>query len=118
MDQVPQYNNYGFNPVLNKNEWIMGAKIPGQPEIYALDISDFQFSTRNHETWWVDDVNSVHQFAFVQYLESIFNDQLGLVISFLGIKTGKEIVRFYYDDIRSIDEIKMISGYEVIPITD
>ena len=54
------------------------------------------------------------QFAFVNN----FNYQPGVIISFIGIKLNKEIVRFYYEDVKSLDEINKISAYKVSPIVN
>ena len=38
------------------------------------------------------------------------------IISFIGIKPQNEIVRFYYEDIKSLEEINKISEYKVTSI--
>ena len=57
----------------------------------------------------------MNQFAFVNKL-NIINNITGLVISFIGIKPQNEIVRFYYDDKKRLEEINKISEYKVSPI--
>ena len=72
-----------------------------------------------------------NQFSFVKKLKSkLLNNVSGLVISFIphyyenskkkrkknNIYEDKELVRFYYGDIRDINEINKISEYKVIPI--
>lgn len=39
----------------------------------------------------------------------------GLAISFVGLKLNESIVKIYYDDLRSLEEINKIEGYKVIP---
>ena len=51
-------------------------------------------------------------------LNNIINNQNGVVISFIGIKPQNEIVRFYYEDIKSLEEINKISEYKVSPIVN
>jgi hypothetical protein len=57
----------------------------------------------------------VNQFTFVSKLNNIINSQSGVIISFIGIKPKNEIVRFYYEDIKSLEEINKITEYKVIP---
>ena len=64
-----------------------------------------------------------NQFAFVNNLDMIFRRRLfdhmvGLLISFTGITPQKEIVRFYYEDIKTLEEINKISEYKVSPIVN
>lgn len=40
--------------------------------------------------------------------------KVGIVISFIGINEKTELVRFYYDDMRSINEINKITEYKII----
>ena len=61
----------------------------------------------------------------------MLNSVPGVVISFIpyyyenskkrkkkknNINEDKELVRFYYEDIRNIDEINKISEYKILPI--
>ena len=64
------------------------------------------------------DIFFVDQFAFVKKLNNIINSQSGVIISFIGIKPQNEIVRFYYEDIKSLEEINKISEYKVSPIAN
>lgn len=38
----------------------------------------------------------------------------GLVISFAGINAGTKVVQFKFDDVKSLDEIKQMSKYEIL----
>lgn len=38
----------------------------------------------------------------------------GLVISFAGINAGTKVMQFKFDDVKSLDEIKQISKYEIL----
>ncbi|NCU31731.1 MAG: hypothetical protein EOM23_02080 [Candidatus Moranbacteria bacterium] len=59
----------------------------------------------------------IEQFSFVKNLKPmLLNNQLGLVISFIpNTKEGEEIVRFYYNDLRDINEINKITEYKALP---
>lgn len=46
------------------------------------------------------------------------SQSINKIISFIGIKPQNEIVRFYYEDIKSLEEINKISEYKVSPIVD
>ena len=65
--------------------------------------------------WGRINYDFVDQFAFVKKLNNIINTQSGVIISFIGIITQNEIVRFYYEDIKSLEEINKITEYKVIP---
>lgn len=71
-------------------------------------------SAKDH--WGRINYDFVDQFAFVKKLNNIINSQSGVIISFIGIKPQNEIVRFYYEDIKSLEEINKISEYKVLPI--
>jgi hypothetical protein len=71
-----------------------------------------QFGSSNSAEDFLD------QFAFVKKFKDIINSTPGVIISFIGIKPQNEIVRFYYEDIKSLDEINKISEYKVSPIVD
>jgi hypothetical protein len=75
----------------------------------------------------------VNQFEFVKQLEDQMFEgtweqtgalgkfdasgkQSGLIISFIGIEPNKEVAKFYYNDIKTLDEINKISEYTVSPI--
>lgn len=57
-----------------------------------------------------------NEFAFVKKLKDIGRQQTGVAISFIGVYSRKEVVRFYYEDILSLAEINKIKEYKVIPI--
>ena len=84
--------NCGFHPILDYKKLI------------SLNINEFHIPYNILKD----------QFAFVNN----FNYQPGVIISFIGIKLNKEIVRFYYEDVKSLDEINKISAYKVSPIVN
>ena len=76
----------------------------------------------------------IEQFAFVHELsllegrvydwsgglggQYVYGPKAGLALSFLSVKNlNEELLRFYYDDIRSLEEIQNISEYTVKPIS-
>ena len=62
-------------------------------------------------------VNNFQKDQMIQYQDrSELVIITGMVISFIPSYWGKEIVRFYYDDIRDISQIKRITEYKVSPI--
>ena len=77
--------------------------------VKSIDLTKFQAFHSEHGR--SKDIYFVDQFEFVKKIKN----EPGLVISFIGIKSNKEIVRFYYDDIKSLDEIRRINGYKIIP---
>ena len=72
----------------------------------------------NFQTELNDNKLFVDQFSFVKQFNNIINNQSGVLISFIGIKPQNEIVRFYYEDIKTLEEINKISEYKVSPIVD
>ena len=59
-----------------------------------------------------------HKFSFVNGFDSVIDNKLGLVISFIenseeDPNLPTEIVRFYYEDIRTINEIEQITEYTI-----
>ncbi len=100
--------NCFFEPILDY------SKVP------SVEIERFQteltINSSNVGSWKTADVYFVDQFSFVKQLKDIINSQSGVIISFIGIKPKKEIVRFYYEDIKSLEEINKISEYKVSPI--
>ena len=59
---------------------------------------------------------------FILLFFKSFNDVVEFEIKMRGkkkknnINEDKELVRFYYEDIRNIDEINKISEYKILPI--
>ena len=102
--------NCGFRPILDYSK------------LTSVDIKIFQTElTQNRSnvgSWNTAEVYFVDQFAFVKKLNNIINSQSGVIISFIGIKPQNEIVRFYYEDIKSLEEINKISEYKVSPIAN
>jgi len=94
------------------------------------NIDDFQtvlekerYNDPSHEKYFTN------QFLFVRNLkDKVLNNNTGLIISFIphyyngkkkkrkNFAEDKELVRFYYEDIRSLNEINKISEYSVSPI--
>ena len=105
-DESEGGSNYRYGDNSNPN-WTIESF---QTEI--IEISD-QWGTH-----YKTDIFFVDQFAFVNKLNNIINNQNGVVISFIGIKPQNEIVRFYYEDIKSLEEINKISEYKVSPIVN
>jgi hypothetical protein len=97
-------------PTLNYLDW----------KIEANQLDDMQTSCCSNvskkDRWGLINYDFVDQFAFVLKLNNIIKSQSGVVISFIGIIPKNEIVRFYYEDIKTIEEINKISEYKVIPI--
>ena len=117
--------NCGFRPILDYSQWIKTtAKWNGTSyaNLTGVDINNFQTELTNNKSnvgkWNTADVYFVEQFAFVKKINDIINNQSGLIISFIDINPQKEIVRFYYEDINSLDEINRISEYKVSPIVN
>lgn len=123
-----------FNPILDYSEWFeTRMKLHGKfvvdgdtgkfIEKPPVDIEYFQTEltdeTLNVEKRAMYDVYFVDQFSFVKnFFNSTINKQSGVIISFIGIKPQNEIVRFYYEDIKTLEEINKISEYKVSPIVD
>ena len=99
-------------PTLNYLDW----KIEANELDYMQTSCCSNTSAKDH--WGRINYDFVDQFAFVLKLNNIINSQTGVVISFIGIKPHTEIVRFYYEDIKSLEEINKISEYKVSPIVN
>lgn len=68
-----------------------------------------------------DDVARFHdrdnQFSFSRKIKKdIKNNLAGLVISFIGISAGTQVLSISYDDIRTLNEINRITEYKIVPI--
>ena len=114
--------NCGFRPILDYSQWIKTTtKWNGSSyaNLTGVDINNFQTELTNNRSnvggWNTADVYFVDQFSFVKKFNNIINTQSGVIISFIGIKPQNEIVRFYYEDIKSLEEINKITEYKVIP---
>ena len=82
-------------------------------EAFQTDLSHKEVgSDHNFHHWEYDFID---QFTFVNKLNNIINSQSGVIISFIGIEPEYEIVRFYYEDIKTLEEINKITEYKVIP---
>ena len=44
----------------------------------------------------------------------ISNSKIGLIISFINLVPGNELIRFDYNDLRTIDEMQKIKNYKII----
>lgn len=90
--------------------------------LYTHELSTYQDSRRNYashrytRTFIYD-----NQFSFIRdlYKSKIIerNDNIGLVISFIGININEEIIKIYDLDKRNIDEINKIKEYKIIPLS-
>lgn len=103
-DESEGGSNYSYGDNSNPN-WTIESF---QTEIIQL--------IDNHGNQYKTDIFFEDQFAFVKKFNNIINTQSGVIISFIGIKPQNEIVRFYYEDIKSLEEINKISEYKVTPI--
>ncbi|MBC8321470.1 MAG: LPP20 family lipoprotein [Bacteroidetes bacterium] len=118
----------GDNPKLDYRNWyneikekIFTKSDPNTP--YYLSEYSITSPTSNKHPY--GDYYFIDQFTFVNNLKELFisNNESGryekrvsgLVISFIGINTQKEIVRIYVDDILSLEEINKIAEYKIIP---
>lgn len=103
--------NCGFRPILDYSQWIETTYI----DKFQTELTN---NRSNVGSWNTAEVYFVDQFSFVKRFNNIINTQSGVIISFIGIKPQNEIVRFYYEDIRSLEEINKISEYKVSPIVN
>lgn len=117
--------NCGFRPILDYSQWIKKTtKWNGTSyaNLTGVDINNFQTELTINESnvgrWNTADYYFVDQFSFVKKFNNIINHQTGVIISFIGIKPKDEIVRFYLEDIKSLEEINKISEYKVSPIVN
>ena len=131
--------NCGFNPVLDYKNWYATNRVWSSTRYVnttgTANIEDFETalttSRTNLGSWDTSEVYFTNQFSFVKNLDNeMLNNVSGVVISFIpyyyenskkkkkknNINEDKELVRFYYEDIRDINEINKISEYKVLPI--
>ena len=139
LDEVED-GNCGFNPVLDYKNWSStirfwnGTSYVNKTGI--ANIEDFQTALKtNHSrfgSYTTGERYFTNQFSFIKNLDNkMLNSVPGVVISFIpyyyenskkrkkkknNINEDKELVRFYYEDIRNIDEINKISEYKILPI--
>ena len=91
-------------------------KPPVKIKDFQTDLRDIELNEEQRKRY---SVYFVDQFSFVKnFFNSTINKQSGVIISFIGIKPQNEIVRFYYEDIKTLEEINKISEYKVSPIVD
>ena len=115
----------GANPILDYKNWSASNRV-WNGNTYVYPTGNFQTVLESRKEFYF-----TNQFSFVKKLKSkLLNNVSGLVISFIphyyenskkkrkknNIYEDKELVRFYYGDIRDINEINKISEYKVIPI--
>ena len=129
------YNfNPGLNPILDYNKWITGHygdfKLSVK-ELQGIDKIDLinNFQTSFCPTNLLNNQDNIEpafrvtkknyfndHFSFVNSLKKdVVNDNPGIIISFIGINTIDELVVFYLDDIRTLNEINQIKDYKIIP---
>jgi hypothetical protein len=102
--------NCGFMPILDYMEWVNNQTYWNEYK------TEFTINSSNVGQWNTAEEYFVDQFSFVKNLKDIIDKTPGLVISFIGIKPKIEIVRFYFQDIKSLEQINIISEYKVSPI--
>jgi hypothetical protein len=57
----------------------------------------------------------IDQFSFVNSLyKDVVNSKTGIVISFIGINAIDDLVIFYLEDIRTLNEINQIKEYKIL----
>jgi hypothetical protein len=131
--------NPGSNPILDYKNWSPTSRVwNGTSYVNTTGISDIEaFQTAlktnrsNVGSWDTGDIYFTNQFSFVKTLKNeMLNNVSGVIISFIpsyydnskkkkkknNINEDNELVRFYYEDIRDINEINKISDYKVLPI--
>jgi len=131
--------NPGTNPVLDYKNWSATNRVwNGTSYVNTTgiaNIEDFQTALTTNRSnvgsWDTGERYFTNQFSFVKNLDNeMLNNVSGVVISFIpyyyenskkkkkknNINEDKELVRFYYEDIRDINEINKISEYKVLPI--
>lgn len=98
------------NRTLNYHEWSGNVRAI---EVYSIEYNPSSCGSFPNLCSFVKD-----QFTFLKKIrsKSKINGQTGLVISFIPTNNDPEVVRFYYEDIRNINEINKISEYKVLPI--
>ncbi|MBK7882285.1 MAG: hypothetical protein IPJ83_17260 [Saprospiraceae bacterium] len=75
----------------------------------------FLFVEKLHKFSLLEDYHKIRGGGNGSKLNGIVKIQkVGVVISFIGINEKTELVRFYYDDMRGIDEINKITEYKII----
>ena len=125
--------NPGGNPILDYKKWVTTKSIwNGNSYVNTTGIAnlgDFQTAITTNRSnvgsWKTSERYFTNQFSFIKNLDNeILNNVSGVVISFIpynyenskkkkNINEDKELVRFYYEDIRSLEEINKISEYTV-----
>ena len=97
--------------VLNYKSWYK--------DIFSTEIEKFyddyevEFDISDARNFDLDPL--FYQFTFVKKLKNVIsNSKIGLIISFVNLVPGKELVRFDYNDLRTIDEMQKIKNYKII----
>ncbi len=100
--------------VLNYKSWYKNQFINEIENFYNDHYVEFYlYSTNNTE--YDRDRYLINQFAFVKKLKNVIsNNKIGLIISFVNLVPGNELVRFDYNDLRTIDEMQKIKNYKII----
>ena len=103
----------GKRLILDHNDWYNTSNIWNgsyYENITGLGSKDFLTNFKKV----IEKYSSDSQYSFVKDLEyNIQNGMSGLVISFIGINEGTDVVTISFDDLRTLDEINKISKYTI-----
>ena len=103
----------GKRLILDHNDWYNTSNIWNgsyRENITGLGSKDFLTNFKKV----IEKYSSDSQYSFVKDLEyNIQNGMSGLVISFIGINEGTDVVTIYFDDLRTLNEINKISKYTI-----
>ncbi len=127
------YSGDGYcspDPFLNVDEWFAPkpqgyaaeTTAPHRLSMKSMEISDFiininQAYSPTEENFLSDHI-FVDQFSFIKKLKKDIGAFPTAVISFVNIKAGSEICRFYFEDLVELSELKAIDQYSVSPIAN
>jgi hypothetical protein len=104
--------------VLNVEDWYNTQSIwNGQFRENITGLGPGNFLLNYGKT--IDLYSNDSQFSFVKkFKEIIQNDLAGLVISFININVGDELIAIKTEDVRSLEELNKISEYKILPIVN
>jgi hypothetical protein len=136
-NKISEKRNYdfhpGLNPILDYNKWITGHYGDFNLSVKALQGIDKIDLINNFQTTFCptnllnnqDNIEPafrvtqknyfIDQFSFVNSLyKDVVNSKTGIVISFIGINAIDDLVVFYLEDIRTLNEINQIKEYKIL----